>query len=335
MANKVFQIALIRFSSFGDVFLASSVVQFLRSQYGHDVRLTWITEDRYVTFIKSIASVDEVISFPKTTIFSFAASVFKNHSSTLTYDLIWDLHASQKSLVFRLCHWKSPSIVVNKRKWERFLLRFFKNDSFFEKPSHHLKRLMQDFSPLWHLSIPNAFYPTFEPWDKLELNNTGVFVPHAAHGLKEWPKEYYEKLMLLLHQSRPLEEAFVVVLGPGEKWTQDLALFKGRNMRCLFSTSMEESMRAVASARYVVTSDTGPMHATWLTQNYCFAFFGPTSEHYGFAPYHEKVFILSEKLNCRPCSITGSGLCSLKDVKSCLTKITPEKVAAYIAEKVL
>jgi len=340
-----FHVLIVRLSSMGDVLLASSAVKFLRLIYGENIIISFLTWDSFSPILKNASGIDHLLTFSKTEAKlnkkNFYSSV-KRHHQTHSISLIWDLQGNWWSFGLRLRFPTIVSMTIDKRKWERLILLFsrinlYKSNTLTSNEWHQVTRLWKDFAPIFTgkpltFSLSRAdLFPYRTVKEKIDRV---VFLPSAAHPLKKWPLQNFEKLLKILDQQLPATTDFFCLSGPGEVDALDLGkIILRRKIKVSNSLSLPESLALVAESKFVVSNDTGLMHQAWIHQSGIVSIFGPTVEQYGFSPYGRGVGVLSSPLICRPCSVTGSGLCWRFGTHQCMKDITPEMVAAVVMQK--
>src|SRR5438046_1563489 len=117
-------ILLVRFSSMGDVVLQTATINWLRSLYGENLKLSFLTSKEFASLIDSHPGLDHVLTFNRRSGEKWPDLIEKVRELDRKdkIDLILDLHATLRSFRLRMSFWKTPSLTVDKRRWERFLL---------------------------------------------------------------------------------------------------------------------------------------------------------------------------------------------------------------------
>jgi len=117
-------ILLVRFSSMGDVVLQTATVNWLRSLFKSDIRITFLTSSEFVGLLDRHPEVETVVAFDRKKGEKWkdlVKKISKIHKSD-PIDLILDLHGTLRSFRLKISFWYIPAITVDKRRWERFLL---------------------------------------------------------------------------------------------------------------------------------------------------------------------------------------------------------------------
>ncbi len=152
-----------------------------------------------------------------------------------------------------------------------------------------------------------------------------VFCPGAEYGpAKRWPEQHFAALARQLSaQGTP-----VWLLGSKKDaavGAEIVRLAGGQNAGAARNlcgvTGLDQALHLIASARHVVTNDSGLMHVAAALDVPLTALFGSSSPGYT-PPLSAKAKIISLKLECSPCFKRECPLGHLK----CLQDISPEQV---------
>ncbi len=162
-----------------------------------------------------------------------------------------------------------------------------------------------------------------------------AFAPGAEYGsAKCWPTEHYAELARSLHAKHGLP---VVLLGSGKELTlceQIAQTAPGATQVLAGKTTLIDAMALIASARGVVSNDSGLMHVAAAFKVPQVALFGSTSpEHTPPLNPNAKVLWLKEtlKLDCAPCF---ERTCRFGH-KRCLTEISPSQGEAALMQAIV
>lgn len=337
-------ILLVRFSSMGDVVLQTATVNWLRSLYGANLRLSFVTSAEFASLIKDHPGINQVITFNRRgekwkDLIKKIDEVNEIHS----IDLIMDLHATLRSFKLRLNYWTTPALTVDKRRWERFLLtklkgvklkrliseKVFGLENQVERILIDFQNIFQDENSVWRTkayrkgphteltSLAQALvYPI--PGDYI------VLAPSASFAPKRWPVgNFVELARKLLEQTN----FYVVVLaGPEDKFCEAFNVIGNERLLNLQGkTSLSESMNILARARSCIGNDSGMNHIAEAHGVPCLTIFGPTDPKFGFAPHGSDSRYLSKELWCKPCSTTGKAPC-YRERHFCMEEISVDEV---------
>ncbi|TRX71628.1 glycosyltransferase family 9 protein [Carboxylicivirga sp. M1479] len=335
------KILIIRLSSIGDIIQCMSVVTGLKNKFP-DAEIHWVVRADMESLVKIDPRINTIWSFDRKEGF---AGVFKLGSKLKKqkFDLIYDAHSNIRSNIlklllcpFGLCNviGKTKLITRHKDRLKRLLLFKF-GINLLPKP---FKALDSFRHPLKKWAV-TEFNTPFEDWnfpketeDKiadLVLNQIPEgqkwisLVPSAAWELKRWPVNYWQQLVTIRKNLH-----FVVLGGPGDAFCEDIKnAAPDRVINLAGKTSLMESFCTVWHSPYVISGDTGFLHAADLFQKPGQAIIGPTAFGY---PSNPKMKIMEVDLPCRPCTKDGSTKCKIKEERKCIMDISPRMVAKTI-----
>lgn len=155
-----------------------------------------------------------------------------------------------------------------------------------------------------------------------------VLCPGAEFGpAKRWPAAGYAELAYLIQRSWPQAE-MLLVGGPGDRPEAEAILALGAPVRSLIgATSLTEAMALIATARAVVSNDSGLMHVAAALGRPQVALFGSTDPRHT-PPLSARAQVVWLHVDCSPCFKRECPLGHLK----CLREIEPTRVAAVLAQ---
>lgn len=137
--------------------------------------------------------------------------------------------------------------------------------------------------------------------------------PYATHPRKAWPRGHWLALASFLDRaSLPW-----LVVGKGQ------TMFPGHPWDLTGNTTLRELCALLACGSVLVTGDSGPMHLAAAVGTPVLALFGPTTAEWGFYPEGENYTVLEKHMECRPCSLHGSG--TSRCGGECMREITPDE----------
>lgn len=338
-------ILLVRFSSMGDVVLQTATVNWLRSLFGKEVRLTFVTSQEFVSLVESHPGINTVIGFNRRGGEKWKDLVKKIHKldDEKPIDLILDLHATLRSFRLKCSFWSIPALTVDKRRWERFFLtkipstklkRIFDLKIFGLEPQ--VERILNDFAWTFDDPRPVAGTQEFRKGPHKELTSLEelpvypiggdylVLAPSASFAPKRWPIESYVDLARRLLEKTSYH--VVILAGPTDDFCSAFNEIKSERLHNLQGkTSLKESMQILAHTKLCIGNDSGMNHITEAHGISCLTIFGPTDPKFGFAPHGANSEYVSKELWCKPCSTTGSKACK-RDRLYCMEMISVDEV---------
>ncbi len=332
------KILVIRLSSMGDVIMQTSLINSLKQAYSYKVIIDFLTLDSFKDLLENNSSINLIHSIERRKGFSGIYYLYIKSKEFGGYDLIIDLHATNRSNLLRKFLFKTPHIVVDKRSLERQLLVKFKIN-FLKKNNEvypQVKRLLDDFKFYFNLSALNP--ETFSKYseNKNRDNKFGkylVLAPSASFENKRWSILNFKKLAeSILEDERFLSYKIILLAGSEDNFCQEMDSIKDqRFINLQGKTSLDETSRIVANSLGVVGNDSGIGHIANSCNVPLIVIFGPTSEYFGFGPYKKNSRFISANLDCSPCSTTGSKPCKF-DTLRCMDAISSETVYNKLIE---
>jgi len=154
--------------------------------------------------------------------------------------------------------------------------------------------------------------------------------PGARWPTKRWPVTAYAELVGRLAAQHP-HRRFVLLGGAADVPLG--AAITAQNPGCCLNligqTSLPEMVEWIRRSAVMVTNDTGPMHVAAALGGPVVALFGPTDPN-RTGPYGQIDQVIRQPPPCAPCL---RAVCYWPQPMECLTRITPETVAAIIEQR--
>jgi heptosyltransferase-2 len=340
--HSMTRILIIRFSSIGDIIQCMSVVGGLKQQFP-DAELHWVTRKDMSSLLRIDPRIDKIWEFDrKDSIVKLIGLAIQLRKLGFTH--VYDAHSNIRSNLFKLifcpfgiCRLTQRINLVTRHKdrFKRLLLfkfgvnllpKPFRSFESFQRPlvKWEVTRFDQHFTG-WHFPEHVVSRVDALMGEYLQESNLVTLVPSAAWELKRWPVNYWQQLVKLLPQCK-----FVILGGPGDLFCEEIReTAPERVINLAGKTSLLESFCVVYQSRFVVSGDTGFLHAADLFDKPGAALIGPTA--FGF-PTGQQMKVMEVDLPCRPCTKDGNVKCKLKEVKKCMMDITPDLVAREVVK---
>jgi ADP-heptose:LPS heptosyltransferase len=312
------KVAIIRFSSLGDIILTTAVIEAL---YENNIKASFITFSNFKTLFEKDYRLSDVITVDKQQLKSIKD--IKYFSKTLSnYDLILDLHSNFRSFLISYFSGIKTLRYDKKSIQRRFLL----------------SPLTKKFVKLDNFSVINAY---LEPLKRLGIKNIGKYRPKiiisdddkpdvklpdkfiavgtgARYKGKMYP--YYEKVIKLLKN-----QGFQIVLvgskedveKDGNKYESVIDL-RGR-------LSIRETLYVLSKAILTISNDSAVAHMSRAVKTKVLMIYGATHPYFGFYPFKDEGDFLFANLDCQPCDLHGKKECKFKDYR-CFKEIKPSTV---------
>jgi len=323
------RIAVVRFSSMGDILLTTPLLRALRERHAA-AQITFVTKRAFVPLLAHNPRVDAVIGYdPRAALSALADEI---RARGITHGL--DLHGSLRSRRLRRLvggRWRG----YPKRRVARTVLIRTKRDVYRDR--RHVVERYFDAARDLDVKPDDRGLEFFIPREtqvkaKQFLAATGVGVdrtlvavaPGAAHATKRWPLGHWQRLVGEL-----VTRYDVVVVGGRDDvaLADEVAAAGGaRAVNAAGRFDLAGSAALLKESRCVVSGDTGVMHLGTAVGTPVVALFGPTVEAFGFFPWRARATVLQRDLSCRPCSAFGGPRCPI-GTHACLVEIAPAEVA--------
>ena len=326
------KILVIRFSSIGDIVLATSPLNTIRRAYP-DAQITFLTLDTFSSLLEYHPDIDFLLTLSKDSSLREIWS-FTNYIKDKKYHIIFDLHNSLRSKIITSLS-KTTLHQIRKPRLYRFLLFTF-NINRFPTDFSTLKMYHESLSLIWNSEkqIPKTLLrlsknEILQSNRFLEKNgikeNFIALIPGAAWKQKQWRLDRYIELISKIG-------SFVVLLGSEE----DKICFQiERESKSVINlagkTTLREAMAILSLANYVIGSDTGLTHAAEALGKPVSMILGPTSRETGAGVNLKESINLEKDLWCRPCSQNGKALC-YRTNQICMDSISAKDVLQTIPQ---
>jgi len=355
--HTVQKILIIRFSSLGDIVLATPLIRQLRTKFPK-AQLDFVLRSEYRELLEFHPHLSHLYTFDIETGFTGLRQL-KRQLKNNRYDVILDIHNNLRSRYICLGQVLAGSRVLRVRKQQfiRFLLVKCKINLY--------HRIYGRIIPVWEKYLRTAQplgidMPGGGEKNTLEGGGLEIFIsdqdgtsaenlrkekwgddpyiaiaPGARHFTKRWPEEYYAALMHRINQEKNVK--FILVGGKEDQSLCDNIVKRvgvERSYSLAGKLSIPETAAIIKGARLLITNDSGLMHVGDALKKPLIAIFGSTVRELGFFPSHPTSRVLENKeLSCRPCSHIGRDRCPKKHF-DCMKALTPDQVWDQ-AEKLL
>lgn len=331
------KILVIRFSSIGDIVLASPVLRCLKLQIpGAEVH--FLTKESFKAVTIANPYVDQ---------FFYFSGDIKNVILQLkkeNYDYVVDLHKNFRSLKIKRAL-KKKSFTIRKLSFEKFLLT--KLDIDIMPGIHITTRSLQTVAPLG-VKDDGAGLDYFIP-DKDRVPKTDLPHAHLAGYIAIVIGASYATKKLPVHKLKELcnkiEHPIVLIGGREDSiaGAEIAAVDKIKIYNACGKFNLNESADLVRQSKLVVSHDTGLLYVACAFNKKTLAIWGATSPDLDVEPYYGKAFLsqvtsspfenISLELGCQPCSKYGQNDCPLGHF-NCMEKQDINRIVAKIYEKI-
>lgn len=332
---------VLRLSSIGDIVLTSPAIRVLRTAAGKNARIDYVVRTDYADLVRSSHHLSFVHEYDTASGFPGLKALAKQLRAE-KYDLVVDLHDSIRTKYLRAACAAKKTVVMDKRKFERWLLVNLKRNAYDDAlsvPERYIETLEEygitDDGKGLEIFIPDSIQ--FEASGKIATLKLNTFekvigiCPGSKHFTKRWQKEKFAAVAV--RAAKELKAKVLLFGGPEEK--ADCAFVAEEVARQISPSAVadlsgELSLLATTAALefcdVVVTNDSGLMHLAAAKQRSIVAIFGSTVKEFGFAPFGTKSIVVETNgLDCRPCTHIGKSSCP-KGHFRCMEEISTEMV---------
>ena len=318
-------ILVIRFSSLGDVVMASAVVEALSIEFPGS-SLTVLTKTAYAPVFKGDNRIERVVSITGgETPFQIARMLDSHFSSVI------DLHGTMRSRIVAGLLKSSLKLTIHKHSLSRRLM--VRSRNLYRRKFDVLGSYFETLKPL---GINSRILPSLRPdgnvikaaeqlFSKIGNSHGRIIglAPGSRHPMKLWPETSWADLADILFQRGDMP-VFI-----GDSSDQECIDTISKKMRgkapSLAGVDLSLTIGVISRLDGIVTNDSGPMHIAGALSRPFAAIFGPTHPNLGFVPGYPNSAILHSGFPCSPCSVHGQTPCRMKKRK-CMEAITADMV---------
>lgn len=338
------KILAVRFTSIGDLVLTTPFFREAKRVFPR-AEIHFITAKEFASLFAGNPHIDRLIPYARiddrAEMRRLAAQIKQED-----YDLVFDLHRSLRSrrlLLKALGPWPQHLNFVDKRSLKRnLLLSPLKVNRFkgLQPQREEYLKLLAPYAQGQELSGATELFPSASDAKQvdtilaelgLEGKSLVALGPSASFPLKCWPRESFLQLGLKL---AALDKAVVLLGGPGDEEPKWIASKSGNQLHNLAGRlSLLQSAELLRRSELAISNDSAIVHFAEAMKTPVVAFFGPTVQEFGFAPFLEHSRVLERTdLPCRPCSRNGKGRCKYREELACLTGISVDEALQAASE---
>ena len=329
-------ILVVRFSSIGDVLLATPVLRALKRRWP-GARVTFLTREHCAPLLEGNPHVEEVVSVAQ----GAGIEAVREACRALQqrkWHLLVDLHGSLRSrLVSRLVR-ADCKVRYGNLRFCRALLIYTRLDFYGKRVSSVAERYaacLRDFGVELDEKGCELFLGAGDRQEADSLIRAAwpdspdylAVAPGSAWPVKRWPAERFAEAAGKVAERRGWK--VVLLGGPADREVcAEVAggLDPGLCLDLAGSLSLRGSAATVAGAKLLLTNDTGLMHVAAAVGTPVTAIFGPTVRQFGYFPYKaDNARVVEIDLWCRPCTHNGRKSCPLGHFR-CMREVGVERV---------
>ena len=331
------KILIIRFSSIGDIVLASPVFRCIKKQLP-DVEVHFLTKISYKIVTAANPYIDKFFYF----VDDLDELVVKLKSEN--YDHVIDLHHNFRSNKIKRAL-KKDTHTINKLTLEKFLLTQLNIDVM---PNRHItKRNLEVVLPLGVKDDGDGLDYFIAMHDEVKSDDipTGhlagyiVIVIGATYFTKRFPVNKQIELC------SKIDHPIILLGGKEDRKIGDeiAATDKIKIYNACGKFNISESAAIVKKAKLVISNDTGMQYIACALKRPVIALWGGTTPDLDVEPYYGSNFLSNQQkkpvyenivlnLKCQPCSKYGLDKCPL-DHFNCMEKINIDHLVAKMKQR--
>lgn len=330
--SEIQKIALLRFSSLGDIVMTTPAIRALRKRFPH-AQIDMVVREDYLDLIRACPHLNQKIGLPRDSGLD-GLTKLRDKLNAGRYDLVYDAHRSLRTRLLM------PQINARYKAFfdKHYLVRNLSltlklglmagSPRFLERFVEPLKPFGVEYDGLGpEIFVDSQDYRRlFSKFPGLASDRARIgVIPSAQWPGKRWPHDRFRSVI-----ERILKETdhdVVVLGGPGDVFIDEMlaGLPIDRILNTQGQLSIGESSAAVDQCDLVIANDTGMMHVADALGIPSVLIFGPTSADLGCLPFHPLCEILQHKLWCRPCSKNGEAPC-VRGQRVCLERTSSDDV---------
>lgn len=314
---------IIRLSSIGDIILTTPVIRCLKNQL-KEAEIHFLVKKQFLPVISANPYIDKFHCFDNN------LSSIKKTIREENFDYIIDLHNNIRSFIIK-SRVNVKSYSVDKINLRKFLIVQFKLNLL---PDIHIVDRYLETIKFFGIQNDGKGLDYFIPGeDEVDLNSLPsefrngyiAIVTGGKHATKQIPAES------LILMCKLIDFPVILLGGPDDKQTGELiAESAGGNVfNACGNYNINQSAYLVKQALFIITTDTGLMHAGSAFNKIILSVWGNTIPEFGMSPYmpHPSSKIYEVKgLYCRPCSKIGYKKCPRRHFR-CMMDQDIEKIA--------
>jgi len=332
-------ILVMRFSAMGDVAMTVPVIKEVLRQ-NPDLQITYVSRPGFAGFFSNIPRLNY---FPADLELLYNGltgplKLYKQLRKTAQYDAVADLHDSLRSKFIRRLFQLDgvKNAYIDKGREEKKQLTRFPN-----KVLKPLKRTIERYADVFRqldlnmeldYRLHQEVKPVPESITAIAGNKTSKWIgiaPFAKHTGKIYPLQKMEEVISTLDK-----EKVKIFLFGGSGQEQELCRQWQQQFGNVISTvrmlSMEDELALISNLDVMLSMDSAGMHLASLVGTPVVSVWGATHYYAGFLGYGQsEQNIVSDDIECRPCSVYGNKPCFRKDY-ACMQNISAQMIVDKI-----
>ncbi len=310
------KILVIRFSSIGDIVLASPVLRCLKKQLP-DATIHFVTKTNFKIVTASNPYIDKFFYYDKD------LSVVITELKKEQYDYVIDLHNNLRSNKIRRAL-KKKCFTINKLNVQKFLLTKLNVDLM---PRVHITQRSLNTVAALNVFDDGLGLDYFIPKEDI-VDQNDIPTSHSAGFIAVVIGANYFTKKLPVHKLQELcykvDHPIILLGGKEDRVTGEAitALDPVKIYNACGKFNLNESADLVRQSKMVISHDTGMQYIACAFKKPLLAIWGGTSPKLDVEPYYGKLFMDQQSapvyenivlnLRCQPCSKFGTHTCPLE-----------------------
>ncbi len=304
------KVLLIQTAFIGDVILASSLVEKLRSYYP-ELIIDFLLRKGNESLLEGNPNINKVIVWDKTNnkysnLLRIIAKVRKSN-----YDIVVNLQRFTSTGIITALSGSKQKFGFDKNPLSIFYTKKYEHQ--IKKGIHEIDRNQQLISSITDSkALKPKLYPKKEDYEKIsDLSKSYITIsPGSVWFTKQFPSTKWIELI----NETSKEYTIYLLGGINDKYFCEKIITESENNNCnnlAGELSLLQSAALMEKAKMNYVNDSAPLHLCSAVNAPVTAVFCSTVPEFGFGPLskHAKIVETSEKLPCRPCGLHGSKEC--------------------------
>ena len=335
------RVLFIRFSAIGDILLVTPLIRLFHESFPQ-TEIEFLVKQKFSSLLMHHPLLKNVITIPDNPSLNELISISKIIKNQ-NYDYVFDFQKHWHSYFISWLAKPGKIKRYEKYSFQRALLVYLKKNFYKNIPDKIPQRYYKAFDNLdidWRkctleLFVPKSIQVDFEK--KIinqDENYLIAFAPGAGRKTKQWPTEYYSRLIKTIQKKFKIK---FLLLGSKDEIDSCFEMEKQIEtdvVNWCGKTSLLETAALLRNCNLLICNDSGLMHMATAFDLEIVVIFGPTVREFGFFPFSEKSEVIElSNLNCRPCSYHGTNSCP-KGHFRCMKEISPDQVFQSVVKKI-
>lgn len=344
--SKIEKVLIIQTAFIGDVILATSLVEEIKSQWP-DVQIDFLLRKGNENLLSNHPFIRNVFIWDKKKRWTSFLSILRQ-LRTHHYDVVFNLQRFFTSGLFTFLSKAKKTVGFDSNPMSVFFnysiehkIPFINSQSrggFLHEVQRNHLLLSPILGSLYNLPmdpteiVPKLYVDQIDLSSKVNLDDYSyvVLAPTSVWFTKQWQKDKWEKLAQQL-----VKKYKVVLIGAKSDHSFceeiiDNALIRDHSINLCGKLNLLESAKLMSKAKKVIVNDSAPLHLASSVNAPTIAIFCSTIPAFGFTPLADNSMIFEVKdLVCRPCGSHGKMQCPLQHYH-CSEQISVDNIVNHV-----